>query len=68
MYRSRDRHEDATGADARSGSQPAELDLPDNPRGGMKRKTVVLLAVGLSTGLIAALAALLLIVSPAFFD
>lgn len=34
----------------------------------MKRRAVILLAVGLATGLIAALAALLLIVSPAFFD
>jgi hypothetical protein len=34
----------------------------------MKRRTVVLLAVGLAMGLIAALAALLLVVSPAFFD
>jgi hypothetical protein len=34
----------------------------------MKRRTVVLLVVGLAMGLITALAALLLVVSPAFFD
>lgn len=34
----------------------------------MKRRTVVLLAVGLTAGLIVALAGLLLVIAPAFFD
>jgi hypothetical protein len=34
----------------------------------MRRRTVVLLAVGLTTGVLVALAGLLLVVAPAFFD